>query len=628
MPLQKWFHPPRSLLTLYLTGAATAIGCLIWLATRLLAQTVAVENDRARARLEAVADRATVASQRLIAQLERDLATESGDLPADLVLLTADASSIRVRPDRGLAFLPIATLVDAGDEAFRAGEWAEFGSEGPAGAVSIYRALGRVDNPAVRAGALARLGRVLRKLGRQAEALEVYARLEEIETGAIAARPPNLFAREARCSVLEETRQRELLKNEANRLRNDLLAGHWPIGAPLWEYLFAEVNTWSGAPSLQGEPPALALARVATEFWTNWEQRKYSARAIAFGQPGPALALWESTGSGVRVLFAGSSYLTALVRDLGDEEVQVALLGSDNHSLAGTMGSQPVTRAVPATGLPWHVVASLVHPGQPMAEARSQTRLLLAGLATVGLLILLSGYFTFRGIRRELATARMQSDFVAAVSHEFRTPLTSIVQLSRMLHEGRVLEEGRRPQYYEALVAESERLHRLVERLLSFGRADAGRYRFEPIDAGELAVAVVDQFRKHNDVAGVDVQTASPCRIRADREMLSLALWNLLDNAAKYSPSGRVIHVGVSRDGTSAHIAVRDEGVGIADGDRARIFDRFVRGGPETTRDKPGTGIGLALARQVVEAHRGEIRLASEVGAGSTFTIVIPEEAA
>jgi hypothetical protein len=172
-------------------------------------------------------------------------------------------------------------------------------------------------------------------------------------------------------------------------------------------------------------------------------------------------------------------------------------------------------------------------------------------------LILASGYFSFRGIRREIAIARLQSEFVSAVSHEFRTPLTSIRQLSHMLHGGRVGSDERRAQYYAVLVRESERLNRLVERMLGFGRADAGKFRLEPLDARDLARAVVADFtgQASNRVIDVDL-SSSACPLRADREMLSLAFWNLLDNAVKYSPDGRPVRV---------HVEPRDGRVAIAD---------------------------------------------------------------
>ena len=247
----------------------------------------------------------------------------------------------------------------------------------------------------------------------------------------------------------------------------------------------------------------------------------------------------------------------------------------------------------------------------------------------VGALILGSSYFTFRGIRRELAIARLQSEFVSSVSHEFRTPLTAMRQLSHMLLEGRVISDDRRGQYYAVLARESERLHRLVEKLLSFGRAEsgAGRYRFEPLDAAGLVRSVTTEFQGHADGWSLETTTPStPCPVRADREMLSLALWNLLDNAMKYSPDCRTIWIDLSVDGSRASIAVRDRGIGIPRHDRQRIFRKFERGVQASESGVQGTGIGLAIVHHVVHAHGGEMLLESEVDRGSTFTMVIPME--
>jgi signal transduction histidine kinase len=281
------------------------------------------------------------------------------------------------------------------------------------------------------------------------------------------------------------------------------------------------------------------------------------------------------------------------------------------------------------TGLPWTVAIAAAHPERAVADANARRRLLLAGLGLVGVLILASGYFTFRGIRREVAVARLQSEFVSAVSHEFRTPLTSMRQLSHMLLEGRVISDQRRGQYYEVLVRESERLHRLVEKLLGFGRAESGggRYRLEPLDACDLVRSVTTEFQSHAD--GWSLETTTPsttCAVRADREMLSLALWNLLDNAVKYSPGCRTIRIDLSVDGSRALIAVRDGGIGIPPADRRRIFRKFERGARAAESAAQGTGIGLAIVHHVVHAHGGEVRLKSEVGRGSTFTMVIPME--
>lgn len=193
--------------------------------------------------------------------------------------------------------------------------------------------------------------------------------------------------------------------------------------------------------------------------------------------------------------------------------------------------------------------------------------------------------------------ARLQSDFVSAVSHEFRTPLTSMLQLSHMLRAGRVIDEDRPAQYYDVLVRESERL-------LTFGRgeAKAERYRFESVDACELARQVASEFERHAGEWHLAMSAPStPCRLRADREMLSLALWNLLDNSMKYSPERRTTWIDVLSQGAHVAIAVRDEGVGIAKKDRRRIFRKFERGPHDQTADVQGSGIGLALVQRVVQ---------------------------
>src|SRR5207244_4926390 len=126
------------------------------------------------------------------------------------------------------------------------------------------------------------------------------------------------------------------------------------------------------------------------------------------------------------------------------------------------------------------------------------------GIAMMAVLVLAGGYFINRAILREVTVARLQSDFVAAVSHEFRTPLTTVRQLSEMLVRGRVSSDDRRQQFYETLLRESERLHRLVEGLLNFGRMEAGelRYRFEPVDPEPFVRDIVAEFQQEVSAFG------------------------------------------------------------------------------------------------------------------------------
>jgi signal transduction histidine kinase len=249
-------------------------------------------------------------------------------------------------------------------------------------------------------------------------------------------------------------------------------------------------------------------------------------------------------------------------------------------------------------------------------------------MAVLGALILAGGGFIGQTVSRELAVARLQSDFVSAVSHEFRTPLTTLCQLSEMLKRGRVTREESRNQYYTLLYEESRRLHRLVESLLNFGRLESGklRFRFEELAAAEFLRQSASEFAETQQAHGYrfEVETIESPMIRADRETLQCVLWNLFENAVKYSTDCRTVWVNLATRGGRVEIAVRDQGIGIPVGEQRRIFEKFVRGSAARNAEIRGTGIGLAMARQIVRAHGGEITLDSEVGKGSTFRVLLP----
>jgi len=212
---------------------------------------------------------------------------------------------------------------------------------------------------------------------------------------------------------------------------------------------------------------------------------------------------------------------------------------------------------------------------------------------------------------------------------EFRTPLASLRQLTENLLDGRITSEERRHAYYQAQSRATDRLSRLVEGLLDFGRMEAGvvRYRFEPIDVGELVRSTADEFQQEGAERGrrVELRTDGELpAIRADREALTRALWNLLDNAVKYSPGSPKVWVEVAREQHGVAITVRDSGLGIAPEEQKQIYRKFFRGSAAKAADIKGTGIGLAMVQHIVQAHGGKMRLESAPGIGSTFTVVLP----
>jgi two-component system phosphate regulon sensor histidine kinase PhoR len=265
--------------------------------------------------------------------------------------------------------------------------------------------------------------------------------------------------------------------------------------------------------------------------------------------------------------------------------------------------------------------------GYPELEARR--RLLSAGLGALVILLAGGGYLSWRTLQRELAVARLQTEFVAAVSHEFRTPLTSLSHVTELLEEDDELPPSRRKTLYAALRKSTMRLSGLVESLLDFARMEDGRkpYDLRPVDPSALVQRVVSEFQRHTQEETritPDLPKETTLHCRADAAALGHALWNLLDNAVKYSSAPHEVDVSVRRQGGDVAIAVADRGFGIPASEHQNVFVKFVRGRDTERRGIKGTGLGLAIVSHIVAAHQGRIELDSEEGRGSTFTILLP----
>jgi len=323
-----------------------------------------------------------------------------------------------------------------------------------------------------------------------------------------------------------------------------------------------------------------------------------------------------------------SHYLRRLQAIEGGVGLTVELVTPGTRTTPGITRAS-VVRTASETGLPWTLRATSADPAAETAALAARRGMIVGGLALVGLVLLASAYTIGRAITRELETARLRSDFVAAVSHEFRSPLTAMNQVAELLATGRVANDERRDAYYGLLMRETQRLGRLVENLLDFGRSEAGsrEARRESVDLAALARETVEEFQQDASQRGYEIALSgadAALWIDADRDALGRALWNLLDNAVKYSPDCRTVWVSVSRAGSRAGVAVRDAGVGIATGEQDEIFGKFIRGAAARSTGAKGTGLGLALVRHIVDDHGGDIRVSSEPGAGSTFTITLP----
>jgi signal transduction histidine kinase len=248
---------------------------------------------------------------------------------------------------------------------------------------------------------------------------------------------------------------------------------------------------------------------------------------------------------------------------------------------------------------------------------------LIAGILIFGLI------FTTRAVTHELELAKMKSDFVSTISHEFKSPLTSILQLAVMLKTKRVPSEARRQRYYDVLVEQSERLSLLIDNILDFTKMEEGKekFGFEIIDIGELLREIVatiqDRVRHEGFIIQTKISDPLPS-IKVDRRSLSQAINNLIDNAIKYSSKVKQVYVHAFTEKHHLIIAIQDFGIGIKKEETNKVFERFYRGGDELTRKVKGSGLGLTLVKQIVEAHHGTIQVESESERGSTFSIKLP----
>jgi len=249
--------------------------------------------------------------------------------------------------------------------------------------------------------------------------------------------------------------------------------------------------------------------------------------------------------------------------------------------------------------------------------------LLIAAFLIFGLIL------TVRTVSHELALAKMKSDFVSTVSHEFKSPLTSIQQLAEMLQAGRVPSEERRQQYYDVLLEQSQRLSLLTDNILNLAKIEEGRkqFEFEKLDMvallKEILPTIQDRVRHEGFIIELNLE-GSPPEVVGDSEALAQAITNLLDNAIKYSGQARKVTIRSFVEDSYLVVSVQDYGVGIRKEEISKVFERFYRGGDELTRSVKGTGLGLTLVKEIVEAHHGKVYVESELGKGSTFSILLP----
>ncbi|HKP86702.1 MAG TPA: HAMP domain-containing sensor histidine kinase [Blastocatellia bacterium] len=268
---------------------------------------------------------------------------------------------------------------------------------------------------------------------------------------------------------------------------------------------------------------------------------------------------------------------------------------------------------------------------EALAKDNFQKNLMLT-LFVLSLLIL-GIILTLRATAREMRLAQAKSTFVSNVSHELKTPLALIRLFAETLELGRVKSSEKAQEYYRIINNESRRLTQLINNILDFSKIEAGRKEYE-FDESNIAEVVEDVLRSYEyQIVNAGFELTTDIRqdvptVSIDRDAISQAVLNLINNAVKYSDEVKKIAVRVrAKDGFVA-IEVADSGIGIPRSEHEKIFEKFYRVSTGLVHNTKGSGLGLALVKHIVEAHKGKITVESAPDKGSKFIILIPAIAA
>ena len=604
----------------------------------------------------------------------------------EVVFLWQDAHTIRF-PTAGLVFLPPGSTAPVradfrsptASERARTAERLEFGQQNyPAALAGYEQALGRATDVQTRAELTSAVARVQRKAGLFPDAVASYLRIAQNfdQVRSTGGMPLGLASRLELASLYAATGDPARSLQTYADLYESLVKGAWILEEAQYDFCAQQVGEGidSVLPRAPQDPRVGSQGRRFAALKDEEEKHKATARRILAFSTGAARGIETELLSGPGaaagpfrrfVLEAGGhSYLVSLLarkaNDAGASEGWGILFGPDSvkallrQLLTAHASSEDTTWLVRGADDKVILASKRGPSGQFAVSARFEDDfpnwslefyqitprrlttllgarqgiylymfLLIAGILVFGSIL------TVRTVSHELELAKMKSDFVSTVSHEFKSPLTSVQQVAEMLQAGRVPSDERRQQYYDLLVEQSQRLCLLTDNILNLAKIEEGRktFAFERLDVAalmkEILPAVQDRVRHEGFVIELKLEEPLP-EVLADGEALAQAVTNLLDNAVKYSGQSRSIVVRSFVRDRQLVISVEDFGIGIRKDEAHRVFERFYRGGDELTRSVKGSGLGLTLVKEIVEAHHGTVRVESEPGRGSTFSIRLP----
>lgn len=354
------------------------------------------------------------------------------------------------------------------------------------------------------------------------------------------------------------------------------------------------------------------------------------------------LLFWTRAKTDPQLIYGSLIDIPQLVNDLSKllkvepklkDEIAVGLLDDKSALVAGTHAGlnweRPYLTVEVGDSLPhWKLALILLHPGkinQSVQSIRLTLGLLIAALL---LAIGVGTWLIAQDLHRQLALARQKTDFVSNVSHELKTPLTSIRMFSELLQSPSITP-AKQHEFLQIIQSESARLTRLINNVLDFSSMERGtrKYNFQPISLLDQVRHTIEAYRPQLELNGFKVEVELPvsnCRIKGDPDALSQALMNLLSNAEKYSGDNKEILITLEAGPVDVRVKVCDRGNGVPKGAEEKIFEQFYRAHDSLSSCIPGSGLGLTLARQIARAHKGDISYQPRPGGGSCFILTLP----
>ncbi len=260
-----------------------------------------------------------------------------------------------------------------------------------------------------------------------------------------------------------------------------------------------------------------------------------------------------------------------------------------------------------------------------IAKKRKTTQYIGEGVTFLAL-ILIGAVFVFRATRRQLRLSQQQQNFMMAVTHELKTPI-AVTRLNLETLQKRKLDEEKQQKLIVNTLQEANRLNILCNNILLAAQLEAGAYATnkEEINFSDLVEGCIDDFRNRFPQRTIEENITEGLYLNGEQLLLQMLVNNLLENAMKYSSKESLITIGLRADGKELELTVGDEGIGIAEEEKIKIFDKFYRVGNENTRSTKGTGLGLYLCSRIVKSHNGYISVTDNQPQGSNFAVILEQ---